>query len=274
MLVELMNMSPAPQLGVVTMTYEYIPNPPSSFSQVKALWLDIGGCNGSSDQPVKSTTQPFEYTSPAWVSDISGRITFIGGHLHDGGTELLVFRNKTQECDCAATYGANSAYIGGGMMVSTSATMTMSMPTSSPSSMDMSSMTMSMSMSSTPTSVMTTPTSSTSSGLVDNVHISNISTCSNPNNGVVSPGDIWTITAHYNPSQHDLMFDMNGTAAPIMGIALVYVADLNVTIAASGSSTGNVTSTSGSERSLGLGIGSVGLFIGLILGEILLIDIV
>ncbi|KAK4541809.1 hypothetical protein LTR36_007341 [Oleoguttula mirabilis] len=258
---ELMNMSPTPQSGVLTMTYEYIPDPPSSFSHVKLLWLDIGGCNGSSDQPVKSATQAFQYTSSAWVSDISGKVTFVGGHLHDGGTHLEVQRNGTEECDCVATYGANSAYIGGGMSMSASmamgsSSMSMSMSMTTSSSMDMASMSMPGS-----TSSMAMPTSSASSGLNDNVHISNISICSNPKNNLVSPGDVWTITAYYDPSQHDLMLDTNGTAAPIMGIALVYVADLNVTGTSSGSGAASpvATSTSGVGAGAVLEMGSFGI---------------
>ncbi|KAK5133623.1 hypothetical protein LTR08_007571 [Meristemomyces frigidus] len=259
MSVELMNMSPFPQSGVVTMTYEYIPKPPPSFSHVKALWLDIAGCDGNSDQPVKSTTQAFQYTSPAWVSDISGKVTFIAGHLHDGGTHLEVQRNETEECDCVATYGANSAYLGGGMSMSTSmamgaSSMSMSASMATSSSMDMASMSM---------SGMAMPTSSASSGLMDNVHISNISTCPNPENGVVSPGDVWKSTAYYDPSQHDLMLDANGSAASLMGIALVYVAELNVTTTSSGSGAAstNATSTSGAGAGVVLEKGIVGVMI-------------
>lgn len=184
MTTELMNMATMPQTAYVTVTWEYITQPPSSFSNVNVLWLDIGGC-GASDQPPNSTTQAFEYTSPDWMSDMSGKITFIGGHLHDGGTHLNVKKNGIDQCDCVATYGTSPEH-SGGLMTGSAA--------KSP----------------------------------DNAHISDISICQNMDNVMVEPGDSWTITAHYDPTQHDLMLNMDGTPEPVMGIALVYVADKNV----------------------------------------------
>ncbi|KAK1060674.1 hypothetical protein LTR74_011689 [Friedmanniomyces endolithicus] len=290
--VELMNMLPTNQTGVLTMTYEYIQSPPSSFSHVTALWFDIGGCNGNSDQPVISTTQPFNYTSPPWVSDMSGKITFIGGHLHDGGTTLSVYRNQTDDCNLNATYGANSAYIGGGMAMQsgsggmsmassmtmarrdTSMAMSMSMAMPTTSSMDMGSSSMnmaSMTTSASPSSSTDMASTMSMSGsamptptLIDNIHISNISTCLGPQDGVVSPGDVWTITAFYDPARHDLMLNINGSAADIMGIAIIYVANLNVTVtaapnttSASGSLSASVTSKSGAGSLAAMG--SVGM---------------
>ncbi|TKA64965.1 hypothetical protein B0A55_09906 [Friedmanniomyces simplex] len=277
--VELMNMLPTNQTGMLTMTYEYIPHPPSSFSRVKALWLDIGGCNGSSDQPVLSTTQAFNYTSPAWTSGISGKVTFIGGHLHDGGTQLRVLRNGTEECDCVATYGANAAYIGGGMSMMSSMTMR---PRDT-------SMAMSMSMSMPNAHILVD-----GHGLlvfdgygldehvriakqhVNNAHLLGILGTDGQHPHLQHldlPGDVWTITAYYDPSQHDLMLDANGTAAPIMGIALVYVADLNVTSTSSasgGSGTPSSSSTSTSGAGAVLAMGSEGMMMCLGLGWMVL----
>lgn len=172
-----MNMADVPQTAYVTVTWEYISRPPPSFSDVKVLWLDIAGCNGSSEQPPKSSTHAFEYNSPAWVGDMRGEITFIGGHLHDGGTHLNVKRNGINQCDSVATYGGLSFQNGDNAAKSHKA------------------------------------------------HISNISVCDNIDHTVVAPGDIWSISAHYDPAKHDLMLNADGSPEPIMGIALVYVAD-------------------------------------------------
>ena len=148
------------------------------------------------------------------------------------------------------------------MATSTMSGMTMSKRAPATSGMDMSSMAMSM-----PTSTNTDNASKTSSAmsmatstaaLVDNIHVSGISTCANK--GVVAVGDEWTIVADYDPTKHDLMLDTNGTAAPIMGIALVYVAEMNVTITntqASGTASGaassaSSTGTSAGERAFGV----------------------
>ena len=59
------------------------------------------------------------------------------------------------------------------------------------------------------------------------------------------------------------MFDTNGTAAPIMGIALIYVADLNVTSSSSGVQTASPSAptTSGAEAGAVLGMGRIGVVV-------------
>lgn len=199
MATELMNMATVSQTAYVTVTWEYIRKPPPSFSNVKVLWLDIGGCNGSSEQPTKSTTQGFQYTSTDWISDIDGGVTFIGGHLHDGGTHLNVKKNGIDQCDCVAMYDTPSVRTSNDRDVS--ATMS-------------------------PDAVHGTLTGHSES--TSNMHISDISVCRSLEDVLVEPGDTWTITAHYDPAQHDLMMDMDGKPEPVMGIALVYVADKDV----------------------------------------------
>lgn len=182
---ELMNMATVPQTAYVTVTWEYITQPPPTFSRVKVLWLDVGGCNGNAHLTPKSTTQAFEFKSPDWVSDISGKITFMGGHLHDGGTHLNIKKNGVDHCDCFASYGASSEGISVHSGTSTSTT-------------------------------------------IGNAHISDISICKNMNDIMVEPGDIWSVTAHYDPTQHGLMMNTDGTVEPVMGIAMAYVADKDV----------------------------------------------
>lgn len=126
-----MNMVDDSRDAVLTVTWEYIPSVPAGFDKVKPLWLDIGGC-GSSDLPPKAN-QAFQYTDPApWTSDFTGRITFMGGHLHDGGTHLTINKNNDTMCDCVAAYGQDPAYVDGGSMSMSAMSMrpraTMSMP--------------------------------------------------------------------------------------------------------------------------------------------------
>lgn len=54
-------------------------------------------------------------------------------------------------------------------------------------------------------------------------HISRISHCSNV--GSVSPGDEWSITAHYDTTLHKPMMTHDGELEPIMGIVIAYVAE-------------------------------------------------
>jgi len=75
----------------------------------------------------------------------------------------------------------------------------------------------------------------------DTVHISSMSSCSNK--GTIGIGDILSITAYYNSSGHSLMTNTDGTLAPIMGIVLAYVADMNLTSTAVNASGSGVTGT-------------------------------
>ncbi|KAE8453857.1 hypothetical protein EG329_007633 [Mollisiaceae sp. DMI_Dod_QoI] len=108
LLTELMNTATVNQTAVVTITYEYLPGIPASFNKVTPVWLDIGGCK--SDEPAKNDTT-FQYTSPAWTANSTGRITCAIGHLHDGGTHLDITKNNQTMCDCQTAYGQSPGYI-------------------------------------------------------------------------------------------------------------------------------------------------------------------
>lgn len=53
-------------------------------------------------------------------------------------------------------------------------------------------------------------------------HISQMSTCSDAT--PVAPGDRWSLSAHYDTSEHVPMANNDGSLEPVMGIALVYIA--------------------------------------------------
>jgi hypothetical protein len=246
-LVELMNMVDSPRDAILTVTWEYIPSVPADFDQVKALWFDIGGC-GSSDLPAKPD-QVFQYTDSApWTSNFTGRLIAMGGHLHDGGTHLTFNKNNVTICDFVATYGQNPAYIDGGSM--SMSDMSMKSSTSMP---------------------MSTSTSMAGMNMgTDTIHISSISTCDNV--GTIGIGDVLSITAYYNSTEHALMTDTNGTLAPIMGISLAFVADLNVTVTnVNSSATGTgapsaSASKSDSTRELGSSLVTLFVCFGVVVG--------
>jgi hypothetical protein len=199
MSVELMNEVDEPRPAVVTIAYEYIPNPPQSFSRVLPIWLDIGTCTDSDMPALNDAT--FQYSmSPPWKANFAGQVTFTGGHLHDGGTNLTILQNGNTICDSVASYGLTPGYI------------------EAPSSMNM-------------------------------MYISNMSSCEN--GGVVNIGDEFSITAYYNTSEYALMLNSDGTLAPIMGIALVYIAPENA-------NTSTPTSSSNGDR---ITAGSLGLLL-------------
>jgi hypothetical protein len=255
-----MNMVDYSRDAVMTMTWEYIPSVPAGFDKVKPLWLDIGGCNGSSDQTAKAN-QAFQYTDPTpWTSNFTGRITWMGGHLHDGGVHLTINKNNNVVCDCIAAYGQNLAYVDGGSMSMSSTMSGMSMRPRATMSMSGISMSSSMDMAGSSTDMSTTKPSntagmsmgtstskSTSTGMAemkmgtDTIHISSISSCSNAD--TIAVGDTLSVTAYYDPTKHSLMTNTDGSLAPIMGIAIAYVADTDLTSTATNSSSSGVTGT-------------------------------
>lgn len=105
-----MNETEDPRPAVVTVTFEYIPSQPQNFVNVIPVWLDIGSCDNS-ELPAKNNTA-FQYSmQPRWKADFSGHITWIAGHLHDGGTHLEVLKNGNTVCDCVAAYGQSPGYV-------------------------------------------------------------------------------------------------------------------------------------------------------------------
>lgn len=217
-----MNEISTPQDAVVTITYEYIPSPPSSFSRVKPVWLDIGGCDTADRAASPNTT--FEYSSIPWTSNFTGEITWMVGHLHDGGTHLQVLMNNASICECIAAYGQTPGYIDSG-----TGSMNMSMPGMS-GSMDVNG------------------TSTTMQ------HISSMSACTG---GQMRVGDSWSVNAFYNTSEHKPMMNTDGSLASVMGISLFYVAvnqtgtDSTVTVGGNASSPASSSPASASTTSDG-----------------------
>jgi hypothetical protein len=219
-----MNETLDPRPAVVTMTYEYIPGMPANFTTVYPVWLDIAPCDAGSLEPAYANTT-FNYTGIPWTSPIEGEILLTGGHIHDGGVNIEIFQNEKMICNSSTLYGMTPGYV------------------ESISSMPMS-MTMNMSMG------------------IDNVHISNMSTCSDV--GTLHQGDNLTVQAFYNTNLHAPMMGANGTLEPIMGIALVYVANGTAANATSSNSTsttgGSMFATSSGSASVltnGLGLAAI-----------------
>lgn len=90
---------------VFTITYEYIDaSRARDFSPITCYWLDVGGCRNS-DQPAHRAST-FIYTSPVLLGTQPGIITFVGGHLHDGGTHINLVKNGKVVCPTTASYNA------------------------------------------------------------------------------------------------------------------------------------------------------------------------
>jgi len=183
-MIELMNQTPNPVDGYLTVEYEYVEAPfPPDFQNLTSVWLDVSGCKNSELETKTNTT--FELDSPEpWTvpAEFDGRAVIMGGHLHDGGTRLEIMHNEKVVCESKATYGGTPSYI-------------------DPVGLKMDGM--------------------SDMGDMRMTHISDMSTCGLP---VVKAGDEFTIRAHYNLTAHPGMREANGEQARVMGIGLMYFA--------------------------------------------------
>lgn len=187
---ELMNQAMHPQEAILSVTFEWVPGHPSDFYDVTPVWLDIGGCGGDSDEPVTSDTV-FRYNAPTYKADFEGAIISMGGHLHDGGTHIDIYKNYQTICQPHAYYGQTAGYWDqAGMAMTMNDTMT-------DMQMDMGDMRM--------------------------PHISTMGYCQSPI-GSIMPDDVIGLNAYYNLTEYSPMLNSDGSDAEIMGISLIYVA--------------------------------------------------
>ena len=75
---------------------------------ITAVWLDLTGC-GNADVDVKSTIEKFEYRTPDWISSVDGIMVDVGGHMHDGGLNMTMYRNGEPLCDSMQLYDNQAA---------------------------------------------------------------------------------------------------------------------------------------------------------------------
>jgi len=107
-----MNMRHEKQKIVFTTTYEFSLVVPKHADLVEPLWLDVGGC-GTADVPSEPNAS-FNFSSPSWTSNMSGRMVFAAGHLHDGGTHLQLLKNGDVVCETTPTYHNFSSHMSSG----------------------------------------------------------------------------------------------------------------------------------------------------------------
>ena len=111
LLVDLMNENVAPKQVYMTIKYTYVPTTKPGIRPMKPLWLDVNQC-GTSE--VKAKTGAYNYKSVPWQSTLTGPWLGVGGHLHDGGTNLTVEQNGQVICNSEAKYGTKPEFISPG----------------------------------------------------------------------------------------------------------------------------------------------------------------
>jgi hypothetical protein len=230
MVTELMNTGSEPQPAYVTVTYEFIPGPPgipmpgathddipsvpapyvdmphadtanslfvqrSQFKDSQPLYMDVSNCSDSSEVPAYPD-RDFSFAMKPWSSDLDPtgsnfKAVYVGGHIHDGGTHIDIYKNNLLMCRCAATYGQNSMY------------------EESASAMDG----MAVADNHQHRNNITAEVQSTA-------HISKISVCDGL--GDFKDGDVWQVKAYYDTRKYAPMPDPRGGLMPMMGISILY----------------------------------------------------
>ncbi|KAF1980948.1 hypothetical protein K402DRAFT_467905 [Aulographum hederae CBS 113979] len=109
---ELMNMDPVAKEVYMVLYYDIVPTTPAMTKQTVSVWLELNQC-GMPDtsrgnlnllqQPQKNVFS--ELTHP-WYSPYNGNMVYVSGHEHDGGTNLVIYKNDAVLCDTKANYNA------------------------------------------------------------------------------------------------------------------------------------------------------------------------
>jgi hypothetical protein len=106
---ELMNLTAQPEQVFITVTFDHVPSTTPGYRPMTPMWLDINQC-GTSEAPARTGRYHYSYLL---TSQWTGRLLGIGGHLHDGGTNLTIARNNQIVCDSVARYGGTPAFVEG-----------------------------------------------------------------------------------------------------------------------------------------------------------------
>jgi hypothetical protein len=110
MIYDLANMNMTPQSAYIRMHYEYVPLSTSGMTNVEPIWFDLAQCGFSEIQRPAGRSQ----ASWSWTVNRPGNIITIGGHIHDGGENIVIRNDTTGEviCDSRAGYGETPMYVG------------------------------------------------------------------------------------------------------------------------------------------------------------------
>lgn len=107
---ELMNYSETARTVYLNLEVTYQPASQGAMKKVTPLWLDQDNC-GDSEYPVPAGPYQSEWR---WVSNVTGRVVFAAGHVHDGGVKTVLANSATSReiCSSVAGYGKKPAYMG------------------------------------------------------------------------------------------------------------------------------------------------------------------
>jgi len=183
---ELMNLNTLVKNVYLTIDFEYIPGGiPAGFKRARAMWLDVTNCGISSVNPPRGKMN-FKLNSKKWTVGYTGEMLGVGGHLHDGGSVLNIYKNQQVICSSKANYGRGGGHGHGRRMIE-------KRQGAGPESTD------------------------------GKEHIQQMSTCTMM--GAVSPSDQIWIDAEYDFNKHKGFQSPSGAFTEVMGIAIMYLAE-------------------------------------------------
>jgi hypothetical protein len=106
---ELASISAQPQDVYIKMSYDFVPASTPGMRNVEPIWMDLAQCGFS------EISRPAGPSQASWTWDVNrpGEIVAIGGHIHDGGINIVIRNDTTGQviCDSRAGYGETPLYI-------------------------------------------------------------------------------------------------------------------------------------------------------------------
>jgi hypothetical protein len=204
LILDFMNEKPEDRIVYLTMTYDYVEGRPAGFSNFRTIWLDVAQCGTSEVRPPVQTGK-FNI-SQSWTANLNGDILGGGGHLHDGGTNLVLDVDGKEVCNSVAKYTKTNGTgaMGGGAMGGMGAMKLVDLEAS----------------------ISLRKRDGPSLG---GEHISSMSSCSGKALAInkLQKGQKWKITGYYDYDQHGGM-QSHGKQSNVMGIAILLVKNWSV----------------------------------------------
>jgi hypothetical protein len=109
LLYDLMNTTAQPRPVTIVVNFSWVPDTTPGYRAITPVWFDVNQC-GNSEVPAKDGQYSYNYV---WTAPQDAKLIGIGGHLHDGGTNLTLTRGDEWICVIKPTYGVDPAYIEG-----------------------------------------------------------------------------------------------------------------------------------------------------------------
>jgi hypothetical protein len=109
MIYDLANMDTTPKDVFIKVHYEYVPATTPGMTNLEPIWMDLAQCGFSEISRPAGPSQ----ASWSWTVNRPGQIIALGGHIHDGGINIVVRNDTTGQviCDSRAGYGETPMYV-------------------------------------------------------------------------------------------------------------------------------------------------------------------